>query len=521
MALKQHLNPKKDAYNNFDMPTAILPKKNYYIFLFIFSALWLLAISLNAKKVTARRPVEWASPQQIPGYANFTKPPYLIADQNYTVHAFTSQWVGKGSQYAVVYNQWSLEKGWTDPNDILLSPIEQARVKGAVLDDTGIMHVLFFGGDDMAANIYYSQALAVDAANATAWLSPVKIGFRAITPDEASLAGDGKSRLVVVYSGNMEGIGLYTVQSEDKGLTWTEPVPLTFTYSDTLLPSALKTYSDKAGNIHAVWTISNLTTGNGVAIYYAKLPAGKTEWTDPIALAEVTAFEVDTASIIEYNDALFVIYHNDSPTTRWMRRSFDGGKTWNSPVRLFPHVGSNGPASLVIDSSNTLHMFFGNRVGDHPADYGMWHSVWNGDRWLSPEAIVVKKRVIDDVGGNGFDPSFAHAVVSQGNTLLVTWITDPAAGPNGVWYSYATLPEAPELPAIPLPVPPTATPIPTQTPTPLPSPTPSPTPRQILSNAEIASAEKPISNPISPLTTSGAITAIFIIIVIAGWKILH
>ena len=36
---------------------------------------------------------------------------------------------------------------------------------------------------------------------------------------------------------------------------------------------------------------------------------------------------------------------------------------------------------------------------------------------------------------------------SQGNVILVTWRTDPAAGDNGVWYSFEKI-DAPELPVI-------------------------------------------------------------------------
>ncbi|HET6446799.1 MAG TPA: hypothetical protein VFI27_19710, partial [candidate division Zixibacteria bacterium] len=56
------------------------------------------------------------------------------------------------------------------------------------------------------------------------------------------------------------------------------------------------------------------------------------------------------------------------------------------------------------------------------------------------------------IGGNGFDPGSARAVMISGNILFVTWGTDGAAGENGAWFSYTTL-NTPELPAVPLPVP--------------------------------------------------------------------
>jgi hypothetical protein len=41
-------------------------------------------------------------------------------------------------------------------------------------------------------------------------------------------------------------------------------------------------------------------------------------------------------------------------------------------------------------------------------------------------------------------------VVSQGNTILVTWRTDLLSKGNGVWYSYKQV-DTPELPVIELP----------------------------------------------------------------------
>ena len=35
----------------------------------------------------------WSPQQRIPGYSDDTEPPFLIADQNHIVHAFTSQWL--------------------------------------------------------------------------------------------------------------------------------------------------------------------------------------------------------------------------------------------------------------------------------------------------------------------------------------------------------------------------------------------------------------------------------------------
>ena len=61
-------------------------------------------------------------------------------------------------------------------------------------------------------------------------------------------------------------------------------------------------------------------------------------------------------------------------------------------------------------------------------------------------------QIKDDIGGDGFDPRSARAVVSNGNLVMVTWGTDGAAGENGAWYSYNHL-DTPEFVSQPLPLP--------------------------------------------------------------------
>lgn len=390
----------------------------------------------------------WTPPRRIPGLSDNVWTPYLVADQNRTVHAFDSDWVGEdNSIVAILYSRWTRDQGWSLPVDILLSPHHEARVKGAFLDSEGVMHVVFFGGQDNNAEIYYSQAPAVNADQAQAWLQPMIMGKDAFTPDEAAIAGDDKGNIHIVFGAKMDGNSLYSVHSSDGGQTWFEPLPVFLTLSDALWPTSLQIYVDSKDNLHAVWALGDFT-GNSLAVYYAKLEPGAAEWTEPIVLASAINYEADTPSIIEHNDELFVIYHNDFPTTRWMRRSEDGGRTWSQPVRLFDHVGSNGAAALVVDGNNRLHMFFGNRVGESPATHGMWHSEWTSGRWSTPEAIVSGQATA------GFDPARANATVSQGNLILVSWMQEPGqinrGTANGAWYSYLTI-DSEELPAIPLP----------------------------------------------------------------------
>ncbi len=441
--------------------------------LLMLTIVLLLPIFGNSMPAVAQSSVRWSHQQRIPGYFDRTHPPYLVADQNHTVHAFVSQRFGEGagSEVVITYNRWTLAGGWTKPVDILISPLYEARIMGVFLDKTGIMHLLFFGGNDNGANMYYARAAAVDADKAPAWSTPVPIADSAITPSIAALAGDDKGNLVVVYSGNLgEGNSLYGVYSDDNGATWSNPSRMWSTYSTEFWPSDLQMSFGASGQLHAVWNYVD-KLGRNVTGYYAELAAVATmQWSDPVELDKSVGLGIAAPSVFEYHGEVYVFYNNgvgqEVTPVLWVRRTSDHGKTWSNPLRPFPsHIGRNGPASVVVDSNDVMHLFFGQRTHDGKTDiHGMWHSTLRNGSWTTLQPVV-SGPLVQGADDKAFDPGDARAVVSQGNVLLVTWATDPGNGANGVWFSYAQV-DTPELAAATLSVPAALfTPIPVATPT--------------------------------------------------------
>jgi hypothetical protein len=394
--------------------------------------------------------LQWASPNTIPGIDLDSYPPILVADQNKTVHAFLSQWIGDASDStrAVVYTQWTPEYGWSSPIDIIVSPIYEARVTSAYLDKKGLMHVVFYGGNSVSGDIYYTSAYASAAGSATSWSTPIVIGEDAGDPESAVLVGDGQDHLSLVYHGRRDGYGVYVANSNDGGSTWSSPIPIFLSDGDAPYVSGIRAIISTSGWYHVVWDTYS-QSGQGRTIYYTRAKIGDTEWSEPLALASVEeGLGTQTPTIIEYKGVLFAIYNLTPKIT--MRRSIDNGLTWDDPTVLFSrHVGVNGSLSLVIDGNDQMHLFFGQRITGSkgtPDMHGMWHSIWLNGRWTEPDAVIKGPRIVDKEGLSGFDPYEAHAIVSQGNVILVTWRTDPGdIKDNGVWYSYATL-NAPEAP---------------------------------------------------------------------------
>jgi hypothetical protein len=270
------------------------------------------------------------------------------------------------------------------------------------------------------------------------------------SPENGAIFIRDSLNLGILFAGTERGNGIYASYSIDGGEEWSHPVSIFNTTNSEMLVNNLQVHQAGSGQIHAIW--NEITSGGqGRGIYYTTAMAGTPNWRPPIILAEAgSGYGTNTPAIIENNGEVFAFYNLNGIM---MRRSMDDGISWSKPTGIFSrHVGVNGSLSLVVDSNGELHLFFGQRITGNPDIHGMWHSVWERDKWSEPEAIVSGPAVADQEGDKAFDPFEAHAVVSQGNVLLVTWRSDPGLKGNGVWYSYKGL-EAPELPIEELPAP--------------------------------------------------------------------
>lgn len=414
--------------------------------------LLLLLNPVSASDLQAQELIQWSPQARIPEYEDLTEvPPFLIADQNLTVHAFNSQPLDlteEDSPRAVFYRQWSPEQGWSDPIDIILNPDGNSlNLLAVYLDSQGVVHLLI---QLNLINLYYTRANLAVAGRANAWSTPLLLDDQSVTmtigvPFVAAISGDEAGNLVAIYSGVRDGNGIYAMQSADGGSTWSSSLPIYLTGDEEILPVAPQLSLGDSNRMHAVWSSFN-DDGSGGPGYYAQLDMGNGRWSD---LVELDVPGIRTPNVIEYEGDIIVTYYHHNENKNWWRKSSDGGQTWSDPVLISSlHRGTNGFTSFVVDSDNELHLFFAQRIDDN--NHGMWHTFWTGNSWSGIVPVVRGPTVRDQVGGQGFDPHSARAIIINGNHLLVTWVTDGFAGLNGAWYAYATL-SSPELPRFPLP----------------------------------------------------------------------
>jgi hypothetical protein len=413
----------------------------------------ILLIALTGNSAWAAPPnIRWSTARQIPGYPSKTDPPYLVADRNRTVHALHAQPVN--DQPAIVYSTWTMERGWTMPVDVLLAPrsANTMSLGGVFLDAKGTVHVIWLAGDATSGgDVYYSRAATVEAGRSAAWSAPRLVGENArLLATMVALAGDDEGNLYIFYSGSKGGNGLYEVSSRDGGDTWSDSLPVFLTNDSVTYPGEIALLIGQK-ELHIAWTVWIPPYG-GEQLYYARLDTERNKMTSPVLLSRPSTGAVylpGAPSMMIYNDALFLIYHEITASAggsmvKLIRQSTDHGRSWTTPVWAFPPlVGGNGAATMLIDSNNGLHAVLANRSGD--CCHGMWYSIREKGRWSELQAIITPGPKTPM-----FDPQIPQAVISQGNVILATWVNEERY--NGVWYSYAKL-DAPELPVVPFSTP--------------------------------------------------------------------
>jgi hypothetical protein len=381
----------------------------------------------------------------------------MVADQNRTVHAFNGQFDRDSGASAIYYRQWSLQRGWTRPNDIILPPREGTITPLDVyLDQNGVAHLIFFAGQSgVEGAIYYTRAPLALAAEARSWMRPVVLDNRAGPAAAAALSGSEADELSVIYVGRADGLGIYETLSTDLGISWSKSVIVSLVNQAGFSPGRVDSYRDSSGRLHAVWTVFG-SSGLGEEVLYSGRDSGTEQWSRPFILGKKDEgdYGVDYGAMVEHSGQLIAMYMDGPPApAQHMRLSSDGGRTWSSPIRPFPQEGGNGPAVMLTDGDGTLHIILANRI-DELGIGGMWHGTWLGNRWNELEMINARSPGEALAIGSYPEVKDAHspnAVISQGNVLLTSWWHNIGNAPPA-GYSYAVL-EVSELPLSALPVP--------------------------------------------------------------------
>jgi hypothetical protein len=147
------------------------------------------------------------------------------------------------------------------------------------------------------------------------------------------------------------------------------------------------------------------------------------------------------------------------------RVSTDSGRTWGEPARILGELNGQAGDGYAIDGAGRIHFFSQIRFPQ-----GIYHAVWDGEEWSTPELVYFIRMTSDDDLGDNVHAHRTYPIIRAGNQLILTFTDPPPEDERRLFVMQKTLTDI-----LPTTMRPTPTPVvtpesePTLTPTPPPA----------------------------------------------------
>ena len=410
----------------------------------------------------------------------------LVATVDDLIHAFFSL----HQDPVIYYTYWDGEL-WSRTIPVLELP---EGVAGTPAIATGPENELFLVVPNNKGALYFSRATSGKAVAESRWSPPTQLGTGHDGEiGSVDVAWDAAGTVYVTYSVPVnDNRGIYMVQSNDNGTSWSEPLEVfnggAAGFDLVGAPSFL---ASENGFLHIIWKRQSIE-GDGVSqplsLYYSRSEDGGRTFSDAETVVEDSVAWREIVADDKGN--LHLLWQpQDTMTTVWDQISFDGGRSWEIPQGL---PGEGMATTITVDSVGRLHL-----VAAGLGTLGHW--LWDGSRW-QPEAPL---RLSLASQRDALVERLAVAVNKQGKMVVAFAIPTTAgnAAEMNLLYSSRSLKLPPRQTATEA-VPTQTLLSPTLTPS-TPSPEPLMTPTATVDNQAVDQGEidrVETTNSLSPLT---------------------
>lgn len=350
---------------------------------------------------------------------------------------------------SIQYSRWNDEK-WLPPRAIM-SNLAGTPLQIAVANDLeGRLLLVWVDGKD--GYLYFSWAVSEEASHSSEWIQPVIVPSSSQLNRSPDMLVDASGRIIIAHAISLnEGRGIYIIQSTDLGSSWSAPLRVFDAVSagwERVDNPKISLSGD--GRIHILFNRYSMRDDDqSTGLYYLQSVDGGATWSEPELVRE---------GLVTWSD----IYSDDEQAVHriWQEKngkevsyidqySFDGGLTWEGPVKILGASEETTQVSLAIDQAGSLHLAqltYGNETSLQD-----WK--WDGSRWSLQDSSEL------NLNSNGTRYSVSSGVTLDGNLVvsIIFEISDlTGIKTDQIWGAYRILnleesPQDPSLPIIPTP----------------------------------------------------------------------
>ena len=363
-------------------------------------------------------PSAWTSPTILTSVGQEVSALSSVADANNNIHVF---WVQSplpevdGGISSIYYSRWNGK--WSEPRGIISGFTRVPTNLSVTTANQGRLLLSWVDGD--MGDLYFSWASAARANVATEWARPELVPTGSQLNSSPDILADDSGKIIIAYSIPLnEDRGIYMIQTEDVGRTWTGPVNILNAVNqnwDSADHPVISLTGD--GTLHMLFNRYSLReNGKSEGLYYSQSSNGGYSWSQPRG---VTGNSVRWSRIVSLSDqTLHVVWQENLGLgyTTYHQVSHDGGLSWDSPTSISNLSGGPVYITLATDTSSHIHI-----VQAYGRNDGLVVQVlaWDGSLW-SP----FDEREVDAREGY-LDYSAIAEVSSQGSLQVVTSLFYP------------------------------------------------------------------------------------------------
>jgi hypothetical protein len=292
----------------------------------------------------------WSQPVNISSSAGYSGNPEIAVDNAGSINVFWSDDTPGNYQ---VYFKRSIDNGagWSQAVRVSSNP-ESSFGPIAAVDDSGNINVVYFAGDGLEREVYFSRSTDDGAS----WSQAVNISN---SPDPAmypDLTLDDSGNISVIWQNTISGYRqILFSRSTDNGANWSQPKKTSYLWGDNYYPLIT---ADNAGDISATWLNTHFKS-----LFFSRSADNGDTWTQAKAISgnlsgTYYGYAVTIDSARNVNLVWGIGPQNDIDIS--FIRSTDNGNTWSPLVNISNSPGESWWPAMALDSAGNINVVYKN-----------------------------------------------------------------------------------------------------------------------------------------------------------------